>query len=244
MDQAEIRERAEAIQWFHTMDLGRGVVTRGIYDPRVRLPLLGLPEDLSGRRVLDVGAWDGFYSFECERRGAAEVVATDRFCWSGEGWGTKAGFDLARQALGSNVKDVDVDVLDLSPEDLGQFDLVLFLGVLYHMRHPLLSLEKVSAVTSGLLILETEVDLLNLRRPAMAFYPGSEMNRDDTNWCGPNPACIAGMLRTAGFPDTKLLTPLPSFAYRACRAVYRRFRHGSKALADMQRERVILHAWK
>src|SRR3954449_10126890 len=111
--------------WFHTIDLGNGIVTPGRDESARKLGWIGLPADLSGRTVLDVGAWDGFFSFECERRGAARVVAADSFSWDGSNWGTKAGFELAREALGSRVEDVEVDVMDLSPERVGTFDLVL-----------------------------------------------------------------------------------------------------------------------
>src|SRR5688500_2741350 len=168
MNPADLRTRAAAIRWFHTMDLGKGVSTEGIVDTDHRLGMLDLPKSLAGLTVLDVGAWDGFFSFECERRGAARVVASDWFSWHGAGWGTKAGFELAREALASQVEDVDVDVLDLDPKRIGRFDLVLFLGVLYHLRDPLLALQKVADVTSGTLILETVVDLVGLRRPAAA----------------------------------------------------------------------------
>jgi len=90
-------------------------------------------------------------------------------------------------------------VLDVSPDNTGVFDVVLFLGVLYHMRHPLLAIEKVSAVTGGMLILETHVDLTSLNRAAMAFYAGDELNRDGSNWCGPNEACVIAMLKDRGF---------------------------------------------
>jgi len=76
------------------------------------------------------------------------------------GMGTKAGFELARKALDSKVEDLSIDVLDLSPERIGEFDLVLILGVLYHMRHPLLALERVASVTKDQLVLETHVDFL------------------------------------------------------------------------------------
>ena len=69
------------------------------------------------------------------------------YSWHGAGWGTKAGFTLAREALGSRVEDIDIDVMDLSPERVGTFDVVLFLGVLYHLRHPFLALERVASVT-------------------------------------------------------------------------------------------------
>ena len=127
----------------------------GIDDTPLRLARLDLPSSLAGRTVLDIGAWDGFFSFEAERRGAARVVAADYYAWHGIGWGThqgKAGFTLARECLGSRVEDLDIDVMDLSPERVGTFDVVLFLGVLYHLRHPLLALERIASVTRELLI--------------------------------------------------------------------------------------------
>ena len=95
-------------------------------------------------------------------------------------------------------------MLDLSPQTVGVFDLVLFLGVLYHMRHPLLALERIFSVTGQQLILETHIDLLSCERPAMAFYPGSELNGDWTNWCGPNPPMVVSMLKTVGFREVKV----------------------------------------
>src|SRR3989337_692101 len=129
MNGDELRASAEALRWFHTIDLGRGVVTKGVDDSPQRLVAIQLPQNLSGRSVLDIGAWDGFYSFEAERRQASRVVASDYYAWHGVGWGTgqgKAGFQLARRALQSRVEDVDIDVMDLSPERIGTFDVVLF----------------------------------------------------------------------------------------------------------------------
>jgi len=160
--------------------------------------------------VLDIGAWNGFFSFEAERRGAKRVLATDSFIWSGAMPGLgKEGFSLARRALGSNVEDLYIDVMDLSPEKIGTFDVVLFLGVLYHMRHPLLALERAASVTAegGMLILETHVDMLHEKRPAMAFYPGGELGNDPTNWFGPNPAAVEGMLKAVGFEKVQMVNP-------------------------------------
>jgi tRNA (mo5U34)-methyltransferase len=183
--------------WYHRLDFGNGVVTPGYSATTwgVSGDLVGLPASLTGKSVLDVGSWDGFYAFEAERRGASRVLATDSFAWTT----AKAGFNLARQILDSHVEDMYIDVLDLSPDRVGRFDVVLFLGVLYHMRHPLLALERVAAVCIDHLILETHIDLLDLPRPAMAFYPGTELNGDDSNWCGPNPAMVLAMLKTVGF---------------------------------------------
>jgi tRNA (mo5U34)-methyltransferase len=95
MDRAALRQKVDAIRWYHTIDLGDGVVTRGVDDTPLRLARIGLPDSLAGLSVLDIGAWDGFFSFEAERRGAARVLATDHYSWHGVGWGTgkgKAGF--------------------------------------------------------------------------------------------------------------------------------------------------------
>jgi len=140
MSPEDLRKAVASISWRHTIDLGHGVVTSAVGGNLVLIKRLGLPERLDGLSVLDVGAWDGFFSFEAERRGARRVLATDSFQWDGGGWGTKRGFELARRALGSQIEDKTIDVLDISPEAVGTFDLVLFLGVLYHMRHPLLAL--------------------------------------------------------------------------------------------------------
>jgi tRNA (mo5U34)-methyltransferase len=207
------------------MDLPGGVVTPGVDDPRDRLPLLEIPDDLSGLSVLDVGAWDGFFSFECERRGADRVVAADWFAWHEAARGSKASFDLARQALGSKVEDVEVRVEELSPERVGTFDIVLLAGVLYHLRDPLRALEAVASVTKDRLLLETHVDLVLRRRPAVAFYPTSELEADHTNWWGPNPPAVEGMLQATGFTDVVKVFPR-SRAYELARAVRRRSQQG------------------
>jgi tRNA (mo5U34)-methyltransferase len=191
-------ERAAAVpHWWHSIDLGDGVVTDGRKTPELladELASLRLPP-MAGRTVLDIGTWDGFYAFEAERRGAARVVAMDHFVWAcdwqkateyiyacrAEGktpepfekvpelWSFdtlpgKAGFDLAHDSLGSNVEVVVEDFMTTDLESLGTFDLVLYLGVLYHQRHPLLALERLRAVTGTVAIIETHA----------SFFPGSE----------------------------------------------------------------------
>lgn len=240
----DLRAQADSIRWYHTIDLGSGVVTRGIDDSPRRLARVRLPASLRGLSVLDIGAWDGFFSFECERRGAARVVAADYFSWHGSGWGTKAGFTLARQALGSKVEDVDIDVMDLTPERIGTFDLVLFLGVLYHLRHPLLALERVASVARDRLILETVVDLVGVGRPAMAFYPSTELNNDPTNWWGPNPSAVSGLLQSVGFMKVETVTALPKAPYRAARALYHQLRGKNSFPLAFRQDRAVFHGWK
>jgi tRNA (mo5U34)-methyltransferase len=239
-----LAERVAALRWYHTIDLGQGVVTPGVDNTPERLARLALPASLAGKSVLDIGAWDGFFSFEAERRGATRVVASDSYSWKGGGWGTKAGFLLAREALRSKVEDVEIDVMDLSPERVGTFDVVFFLGVLYHLRHPLLALERVASVTRELLILETVVDLVGLGRPAAAFYPGTELNADPTNWWAPNIEGAEAMLRAVGFSAVRAVTPPPSAPYRALRAAWHRARGRNSLALAYRQDRAVFHGRK
>jgi tRNA (mo5U34)-methyltransferase len=208
---AALQREVDAIPyWHHTMSLGDGVITPGGGgDTSHGLRRIALPEDLTGKTVLDIGAWDGFYSFECERRGAARILATDHFVWRQLRPDGKTGFELARRALGSHVEDMEIDVFDISPETVGMFDIVLFLGVLYHLRDPFGGLAHAASVTRELLIVETHVDLLDLDRPAIAFYPGAELAGDATNWCGPNVPAVVGMLDNLGLNDADVVSLEP-----------------------------------
>lgn len=244
MTREELRSKVAALSWYHTIDLGDGIVTPGADNTPVRLARLDLPASFAGRTVLDVGAWDGFFSFEAERRGASRVVATDFYSWHGPGWGTKAGFELARRGLQSRVEDVDIDVMDLSPERVGTFDVVLFLGVLYHLRHPLLALDRLASVTRELLILETVIDLVGIRRPAAAFYPGRELNDDPTNWWGPNVPAVHGMLRSAGFESVRTVTKERSAIFRGARALLHHLRGKNRLGRAFRQDRAVFHAFK
>lgn len=206
------------IPWWHTMTLPTGETTKGRNNPAEHIGKLGLPMSLAGMTVLDVGAWDGFYSIECAKRGA-RVHATDSYVWRHPKIG-KHGFEYALAAQSPEVREritsQEIDVLELAPEHLpnlcdrpdhwGSFDIVLCLGVLYHMRHPLLMLEKVFSVVApgGLLVLETAIDALKETRPAAIFYPERELNNDPSNWWGPNPTAVVAMCKTVGFVDVTI----------------------------------------
>lgn len=227
------------------MDLGHGVVTHGQDNSPRKLKRLKLPESLVGKSVLDVGAWDGFFSFEAERRSAKRVLATDSFVWRGDvDWADKSGFDLAKQALRSNVEEMEIDVLDLSPSTVGTFDVVLFLGVLYHMKHPLLSLERVASVTGELLVIETVVDMLSARRPAIAYYADDELALDRTNWCAPNPAALVAMLKTVGFKRIRIVSTVRPLWFRVAKAGYYRWKRSHQFWSAVRTDRVVVHAWK
>jgi tRNA (mo5U34)-methyltransferase len=252
-----LRERVDAVPyWFHSIDLGGGVVTPG-HKPeavlRAEFDALGLP-DLRGRSVLDIGGWDGFFAFEAERRGAARVAVLDHFMWSmdtsmwgageaeqkaywrerlGEGvrvppyeetefWRPdtmpgKAGFDIAREALGSGVEDFPVDFMDCDLDAIGRWDVVLYLGVLYHMPDPLGALRRVAAVTRELAVVETEAVVVpGYEHEALwRFFAFDELDGDLTNWWAPNLSALGGMLLAAGFSQARAVVgPSPRLLKR------------------------------
>lgn len=209
MNPVQLKEMNE-ITWWHQIELD-GVVTPGRDHSSFKLQITKMPEDLTGKTVLDVGAWDGFMSFEAEKRGA-DVFAIDIDSWD-EGplfhvehdkevhHTGKRGFDFAHKILNSNVKSERINVFDLDSE----FDLVLCLGVLYHMEHPLKLCQKLAELTKDMLILETHMDMEGLNGPAMKFYPNKEWNNDPGTWWGPNPSCVIAMLKVAGFEKAEMV---------------------------------------
>jgi tRNA (mo5U34)-methyltransferase len=213
----EIRRRAEALgPWFHNIELD-GVWTApdhflGNY-PAVKWQGFAgaIPADLTGRTVLDIGCNGGFYSIEMKRRGASRVLGVD--------------FDddyLAQARFAAQVTGLDIEFAKLSVYDVGalkeRFDVVLFMGVLYHLRHPLLALDLIHEhVARDLFVFQsmqrgsTEVDEV-AENPT--FWEAEHFDRpgypkmhfiehryadDPTNWWVPNRACTEAMLRSAGF---------------------------------------------
>lgn len=203
-DRERLRSEIAGRRWFHTFDLGDGMRTPGYDDTLTKLAHLHLPADLSGRSVLDIGAYDGFFAIECARRGAARVMAADRWAWEWPGSDARRNFELMRAVLAPQVEDRVVDVESLTPEAVdGRYDLVLFLGVLYHAPDPLGYLRRARAVTAGTAVIETVVDLLDLDVPAVAYYPGDALNDDASNHWGPNVAAMEGLLHDAGFATVR-----------------------------------------
>lgn len=238
---AAVLDQVSRIKWFHSMDLGHGIVTRGEVDTQKALRRYQLPADLTGKTFLDIGAWDGFFSFEAERRGAKRVLATDAFIWMGMGWGSKQGFETARTILNSKVEDLTIDVLDLSPEKIGKWDVVLFAGVFYHMKHAWLALERAASVTRELLIVETAIDGRFWRRPAMAIYPNAELANDPTNWCAPNIPALKALLAGCGFRDIRVVYKNPVLG-QARLALEWAIRRGVSPLTTIQQGRAVVHA--
>jgi tRNA (mo5U34)-methyltransferase len=213
-------ERAER-GWWHSFELPDGTLIQGVCDLpglKNRIGQFPIPQDLRGQRVLDIGAWDGWYSFEMERRGA-EVLAIDN--WD------NPRFHQMHAMLNSRVEYRQIDMYELTPERVGRFDIVLFMGVLYHLKHPLLALERVCALTTRM----AAVDSFILRekhrpgdgveqRPVMEFYETDEFGGQTDNWVAPSLACLQAFCRTAGFARVELENVLQN---GACLACYRRW---------------------
>lgn len=230
-----------AITWFHSFALPDGETIAGIRPLNILREEADiiLPADLSGRSVLDVGAWDGYFSFEAERRGARDILATDHFCWSGEGWGTKDGFDHIHARLNSAVRSLDVDVPNLDADTLGRFDLVLLLGVLYHVKDPYRCLEAAAALCADHLVVETVTAMAHETMPVMRLYRPGELAGDTTNFWAPNVPALEVMLSTMGFSRIEaMLSPVSAKPRRAMPSFMQR------AIGDDTSRRMIIHAWR
>jgi tRNA (mo5U34)-methyltransferase len=229
VDADELQKRVDALAWFHTIDLGNGVVTPGMGRGK-KLSIEELP-DFEGRTVLDIGAWDGFFSFMAEQHGASHVTALDHYAWgvmlhqrqlyweecaargelpdhsrdTTDFWDPelhgKWAFDLAKEALDSKVEPVVADFMTMDLADLGTFDVVLHLGVLYHIKEPLAALERVRQVTREVAVVETEaVAVAGYEDQELVWFTaGNELNRDFGNWYVPSIRALRAMCRAAGF---------------------------------------------
>src|SRR5437763_12747613 len=141
----DLREKARAQKWYHTIELAPDLVTDGWFDLRPYVPRYGLPDSLAGKRALDIGTWDGFWAFEMERRGA-EVVALDLDDEHDLDWPPRkrpatysttprgAGFHLAKEILGSRVERITRSIYNATPEELGHFDLIFCGSVVLNLR--------------------------------------------------------------------------------------------------------------
>ena len=205
-----IRHQAEAEPyWVQKVELFPGYFSPGWSDPVERkLPYFGLPEDLSGMRVLDIGCAEGFFSFEAERRGAREVIGIDSFPDS------VRRFNIVKAARQSNASAFLLNVYDLEPRRLGTFDLVLFYGVFYHLKHPQLALERIRSVCTGTLLVQTfALDDPGLQEvPLARFYPHGMMSGGEGEHFDPtvfwlfNELCCVGMLDHVGFDALEVIS--------------------------------------
>ena len=207
---AQLAELASVPWWYHRFEILPGVVTPGVCAYKPWLLSHPLVADLTGRRALDIGAWDGPYTLEMSRRGA-QVTGFDIQP------SAHSGFDAMRRVNSLAARHVCANVYDLNPEEHGSFDLVTFFGVYYHLKHPLLALANINAVLQpgGLALVEGAVlegaprvdaswagraDLVErLRETPMAYYVKGEYEGEWSNWWVPNLTCLGHWLLSSGF---------------------------------------------
>jgi tRNA (mo5U34)-methyltransferase len=225
MESLSIREARQRVScskqlaekgWYHSFQFPDGTLIDGVISleaQKERYAQFPIPADLTGHRVLDIGAWDGWFAFEAERRGAS-VTAVDcvdipHFRW-------------VRNKLASQVDYRIADLYDLPDAGLGTFDTVFFLGVLYHVRHPLLALEIVCRLTTDVALVDSFVtDPDTWQRdadqfPSLEFYETTELGGLLDNWFGPSVSCLLAMCRSAGFARVQLLHIQGNHASVAC----------------------------
>ena len=207
--------------WYHTIELAPGVVTPGRADWRHAAGKL-LPEDLAGKRALDVGTFDGFWAFELERRGAEvaaiDVEALDEAEWpalsrprlevTAREWDIELGrgFELAAEALGSNVQREICPVYDLGPERVGgPVDLAFVGAILLHLRDPVRALERVAQTLrpGGEAILLEPISLRDTLRSPRRAVARFEAASSDFNWWVPNLSALKAMAWAAGLVDVR-----------------------------------------
>jgi tRNA (mo5U34)-methyltransferase len=244
-DRATMQRLVDEISpWHHSIRVCDGVVTPGgktlahHQDDIVRLQL----PNLAGKSVLDIGAWDGYYTFMAEGACASRVVALDHYAWSVDyqkaaaytvrqldsrqpirafhtvpelwdpvGLPGKRGFDLVHRLLNSRAEVVVGDFMTMDVSALGRFDVVLLLGVIYHLEEPLQALRRVRQLTLGLAAIETEAVLLPgpPGRPLWQFVDAAQLNDDPTIWWVPTVEGLRAMCLAAGFSRAEIVTGPP-----------------------------------
>jgi tRNA (mo5U34)-methyltransferase len=213
MEFDHIQSREELLQlvpnyrWVHAIDLGRGVLTPGEWGPPPRFLLDALDDiNFRGKKVLDIGCWDGVWSFEAEKRGAAEVFATDYLPHRGnQGQRT---FQLAHRILESRVKYFpDLSVYDVARLGISDFDVILFCGVYYHLKHPLLALARLRRVVreGGLIIVEGET--IPSAENIAQFHYHEHYKNDESNWWIPTIRCLREWIECSFFTIAREYSP-------------------------------------
>jgi tRNA (mo5U34)-methyltransferase len=231
----EIVDRIDGLSWYHTLDLGHGVLTPGFVDHRDQLPYYGLPSSLAGKRCLDIATFDGYWAFEFERRGADEVVALDLsdkreldfprwLARDPEGFEVAGplgtSFKVAHDILDSKVKRVEKSVYNLDPDVDGMFDVVFISDVLIHLRDPQLAIERAYSVCKGELVV---ADVYSPALEALGDTPVAQFLAPGETWWHPNVACLKRMMTVAGFEPIEEVSRfvLDSFGHRNHKVVLR-----------------------
>jgi tRNA (mo5U34)-methyltransferase len=207
----DLPEKVADLFWWHSINLGGGIVTPGYksrYEISREAEAIFAPLTLRDRSVVDIGAWNGGFTVEAKRRGAARMLGADHYTWAHPDFRGKETFDLVKARLGIDVETKLLDIQTATAADIGRWQVVLFLGVFYHLFNPISALQILAEVTEEVLVLETHLDLEDLAQPAMVFYPDRELGGDPTNWWAPNRAGMEALLRAVGF-EKVLYRPNP-----------------------------------
>lgn len=241
MKREEILSELERLQpWFHRIDLGGGLFTKteSVMGEPVDHPWgpwqtiqKCLPEDLRGKSLLDVGCNAGFYAFEAKRRGAARVLGVD-----GQRQHVRQAL-FVRKALGiEGVEFRRMNVYELTRRNVGQFDITLALGLIYHLKHPVLALENLYEVTKELLVIETAImppehtpasfthplgaDVMRLH--ALAYVENPTGAKEQVfNWFLPGVEALVALVRNTGFDEVEVVEVKDERAVLACRKTNR-----------------------
>jgi len=195
----------DAVTWYHRIQL-ENYLTPGIASNRLLGPGMPFAEvDFRGKSVVDIGAWDGLYSFAAESLGAASVLATDSYVWDHPLYGS-TGFDLVHKAIGSTVEKKPIDITDIHGLLPTKYDIVLFFGVVYHLRDPLRALTELRKITKDTILVESACMYppLSQEYHSAVFIEKGEFFNDASNWWIPDIECLCGMMRTAGFSGVEV----------------------------------------
>jgi tRNA (mo5U34)-methyltransferase len=214
---SDLATEVQRYGWYHTLDLGNGVVTKGMFDHRGHEHRYLLPEDLTGMRCLDIGTMDGFWAFEMERRGAAEVVAVDIEDPEALDWPASLRaktvktmdeekpirFNLAKEALGSKVRRELRSVYEVDT-DLGEFDLVFCGDLLVHIKDPETAVERMRRVSRGSAIVVNPIKRFRFHeKTPMAEFDGI----DEFQWWVTNLEGLKRIVLAAGFSRVEAAKP-------------------------------------
>jgi tRNA (mo5U34)-methyltransferase len=209
LSEEELKEMA-AINWWHSVPVGwdaqKNLLHTAGKAPSYDHREFGIPDDLTGKSVLDIGAWDGYFTWTCERLGA-DVTSIDTTRDSGGNWGGTRGYEFCRRMLDAKARLIyPLSIYDLPAEMHGQFDVVLNFGVLYHLHHPMLALEKTFLATKpgGLAIFETAYDSRNSAWGASAWSLWPNHDGDPTNFFYPTIKGLINALEVYGFVDCRI----------------------------------------
>ncbi len=190
MNKEELLAEVAKHEWMHTIDLGQGVVTPGRWPVNQNTLSAYDRIDFKGKKVLDLGSCNGLWSFEAERRGAAEVYSVDYLTHVGY-WCTPA-YKLAHEALGSKAKYFpDMNVYDVEQLGINDFDVVIFSGIYYHLKHPLMALTILRRVMKegGHIIIEGPI-FPDVEQSYSSFHYRDLLFGDKSNWCVPSLRCL------------------------------------------------------